>query len=82
MRLINLSCIPLLVRRLIFLPLCSITLKRSLELHKTIKRSFPWYRGVVVITTAQRYSGKPEVSFRADSNHALSLSEISDGENL
>ena len=37
-------------------------------------------RGVVVITTAQPYSTKPELSFCAGSNPARGVSEIRDGE--
>ena len=41
-----------------------------------------WCCGVVVITTAQLYSTKPEVRFCAGSNPACSMSEIWDGEYL
>ena len=41
-----------------------------------------WHRGVVVTTTAQLYSTKPEVRFCAGSNHACNVSEIGDGEDL
>ena len=38
--------------------------------------------GVVVITTAQLYSTKPELRFCAGSNPACGVSEIQDGEDL
>ena len=41
-----------------------------------------WRCGVVVITTAQLHSTKPELRFGAGSNHARSMSEIRDGEDL
>ena len=43
---------------------------------------FMWRCGVVVIITAQLHSTKPELSSRAGSNPARSLSEIRDGEDL
>ena len=39
-------------------------------------------RGVVVITTAQHYSTKPQLRFCTGSNPAHGLSEIRDGEDL
>ena len=39
-----------------------------------------WRRGVMVITTAQVHSTRPELRFCAGSNPARSVSEISDGE--
>ena len=39
-------------------------------------------RGVVVITTAQLQSIKPELRFCSGSNHARGVSEIRDGEDL
>ena len=43
----------------------------------------PWWRcGVVVITTAQLHSTKPELRSCADSNPAHGVSEIRDGEDL
>ena len=39
-------------------------------------------RGVVVITTAQLHSTKPELRFCAGSNPARGVSEIRDGEDL
>ena len=41
-----------------------------------------WSRGVVVITTAQLYSTKPELRSCAGSNPARSVSEMRDGGNL
>ena len=41
-----------------------------------------WRRGVVVITTAQLHSTKPELKFCADSNPARGVSEIRNGEDL
>ena len=41
-----------------------------------------WYRGLVVITTAQFHSTKPELRFCAGSDPAHVLSEIRDGEDL
>ena len=39
-----------------------------------------WRRGVVVITTAQLHSTKPELRFCTGSNPACGVSEIRDGE--
>ena len=44
--------------------------------------SIPRRRGVVVITTAQLHSTKPEIRFCAGSNPARGVSEIRDGEDL
>ena len=41
-----------------------------------------WHHGVVVITTAQLHSTKPELRFRAGSNPAHGMSGIRDGEDL
>ena len=41
-----------------------------------------WHRGVVVITTAQLHSNKPELRFCAGSNPARGVSKIRDGEDL
>ena len=41
-----------------------------------------WHRGVVVITTIQLHSTKPELRFGACSNPARGVSEIRAGENL
>ena len=46
------------------------------------KEKVAWCRGVVVITTAQLHSTKPELRFCAGSNPARGLSEIRDGEDL
>ena len=48
----------------------------------SIANPVPWRRGVVVITTAQLYSTKPEIRFCPGSNPARGLSEIRDGEDL
>ena len=41
-----------------------------------------WRHGVVVITTAQLHSAKPELRFCTGSNSARGVSEICDGEDL
>ena len=41
-----------------------------------------WHCGVVVITTAQLHSTKPELRFCIGSNPALDVSKIPDGEDL
>ena len=41
-----------------------------------------WWHGVVVITTAQLHSTKPELRFCAGSNPARGVSEICNGEDL
>ena len=41
-----------------------------------------WRRGVVVITTAQLHSTKPELRFCAGSNPDRGVLEIRDGEDL
>ena len=41
-----------------------------------------WCRGVVVITTAQLHSTKPELRFCTDSNPACGVSDICNGEDL
>ena len=43
---------------------------------------YKWRRGIVVITTAQLHSTKPELRFCAGSNPACGVSEICDGEDL
>ena len=43
---------------------------------------FVFYSGVVVITTAQLHSTKPELRFCIGSNPARGVSEIHDGEDL
>ena len=52
--------------------------------NKTIKNILLnlWHRGVVVITTTQLHSTKPELRFCAGSNPAHGMSEIHDGEDL
>ena len=45
-------------------------------------RTDKWCHGVVVITTAQLHSTKPELRFCAGSNPARGVSEIRDGEDL
>ena len=49
---------------------------------KPIQLFQPIRRGVVVITTAQLHSAKPEVRLCASSNPARGVSEIRDGEDL
>ena len=44
--------------------------------------SIPRRRGVVVITTAQLHSTKPEIRFCAGSNPTRGMSEIRDGQDL
>ena len=53
-------------------------------LNRTWRRGeqWTWRRGVVVITTAQLHSTKPELRFCVGSNPAGSVSEIRDGEDL
>ena len=41
-----------------------------------------WHRGVVVITTVQLHSTKPELRFCAGSNTASGVLGIRDGEDL
>ena len=41
-----------------------------MTVHRRIPTLNTWRRGVVVITTAQIYSSKPELKFCADSNPA------------
>ena len=45
-------------------------------------KNIVWRRGVVVITTAQLHSTKPELKFCAGSNPARGVSEIRNGEDL
>ena len=49
---------------------------------KTRLKHLKLRRGVMVITTAQLHSTKPELRFCTGSNHACDLSEICDGEDL
>ena len=44
--------------------------------------TYPWYCCVVVITTAQIHSTKPDLRFCTSSNPAYGISEICDGNNL
>ena len=48
----------------------------------TMKLEPLWRCGVVVITTAQLHSTKPELRFCAGSNPARGVSKIRDGEDL
>ena len=41
-----------------------------------------WRRGVVVVTTAQLHSTKPELKFCSGSNPARGVPETRDGEDL
>ena len=56
-------------------------LLQSMALQKENQRN-EWRRGVVVITTAQLHSTKPELRLCASSNSARGVSEIRDGEDL
>ena len=49
---------------------------------KRVKGYGLWHRGVVVITTAQLHSTKPELRFCTGSNPARGVSGIRDGEDL
>ena len=53
----------------------------SLIFLKNVKQCL-WRRGVVIITTAQFYSTKPELRLCAGSNPAVRVSEIRDGEDI
>ena len=44
--------------------------------------NYNWHRDVMVITTAQLHSTKPELRFCSGSNTAHSMWEIRDGEDL
>ena len=49
----------------------------------SMERGFArWSRGVLVITTVQLHSTKPELRFYAGSHPARVMSEIRDGEDL
>ena len=52
------------------------------SLYKDDVNSPLWCYGVVVITTVQLHSTKPELRFCTGSNPACGLSEICDGEDL
>ena len=47
-----------------------------------IVKQMVWRHGVVVITTAQLHSTKPELRFHAGSNPACDVLGIRDGEDL
>ena len=49
---------------------------------RNYREKLSWLRGVVVITTAQLHSTKPEFKFCAGSNPARDVSEIRDVEDL
>ena len=61
-----------------------LIIKKKLEKRCSVKNDnlWRWRRGVVVITTAQLHSTKPELRFCAGSNPARGVSEICDGEDL
>ena len=48
----------------------------------TLGKNYCFRHGVVVITTAQLHSIKPELRFCTDSNPACGMSEIRDDENF
>ena len=61
----------------------NIPLDRTIDsLYKDDVNSPLWRHGVVVITTVQLHSTKPELRFCTGSNPAHGLSEICDGEDL
>ena len=49
---------------------------------RNYREKLSWLCGVVVITTAQLHSTKPELKFCAGSNPARGVSEIRDVEDL
>ena len=57
-----------------------LKIKRSVL--RKIKPLNKWRRGLVVITTAQLHSTKPELKLCTNSNPAHGVSEIPDGEDL
>ena len=59
---------------------CFWKVKPKYKFHQFYHRI--WHRGVVVMTTAQLHSTKPELRFCAGSNPARGMSEIRDGEDL
>ena len=67
-----------------YVPIVTLSSKDIVKLVKLLEEGFKrpvyWRRGVVVITTAQIYSTKPELRFCAGSNPARGVSEIRDGE--
>ena len=54
----------------------------ELILIENVSKPLLLLRGVVVITTAQFHSTKPELKFCPNSNPAHGVSEIRNGENL
>ena len=60
----------------------AVSLKNDISWRNYSSSLFKWRRGVVVITTAQLHSTKPELRFCAGSNPARGVSEIRDGEDL
>ena len=58
--------------------------EKKLPVHWSSKvpKQWLWHRGVVVITTAQLHSTKPELRFCAGSNPARDVPEIRSGEDL
>ena len=59
-----------------------LTLVVFLSVTELLVTQFKWRRGVVVITTAQLHSTKPELRFCAVSNPDRCVSEILDGEDF
>ena len=64
------------------LSLLGVSLLGVVVLIFTWYSGYQWLHGVVVITTAERHSTKPELSFCTGSNPAGSVSDIRDGEDL
>ena len=62
--------------------LCEENLDDSVDSGDLSVRGLWWRHGVVVITTTQLHSTKPELRFCAGSNPAHGVSEIHDGEDL
>ena len=58
------------------------SVKAEMTYLKPLSESRSWRRGVVVITTAQLHSTKPELRFCAGSNPARGVPENRDGEDL
>ena len=46
------------------------------------KTSSKWHHGLVVVTTAQLYSAKPEFRLCTGSNPSCGMSEVCDGQDL
>ena len=59
-----------------------LILKGELRFFSKICTNLLWRRGVVVITTEQLHSIKPELRFCAGLNPACDVPEIQNGENL